>query len=199
MEEIAKGIWRWHERSDRLGYDLNGWYWSEAGQAVAVDPPDLSDAARERMEELGKPTLIVVTNRTHWRATPALREWSGAEIAMSAVDAAGVDGPVERVLSADDELPGGWRVIEVPGKTLGEIALYREAGPGVLIVGDSLIGDPPGRLRLLPSAKLDDRGLLIVSLAQLGALRFHTLLVGDGEPILGDADRVVRDFLRGLT
>ena len=199
MEEIAKGVWRWHERSERLGYDLNGWYWGKGGDAVAVDPPVLTDSARERMEKAGKPSLVVVTNRTHWRATDALREWSGAEVAMSAVDAAGVDGPVDRVLSADDELPGGWRVIEVPGKTLGEIALYRGAGEGALIVGDSLIGDPPGRLRLLPSEKLDDRAMLIVSLAQLGALRFQALLVGDGEPILQDADRVVRDFLRGLT
>ena len=197
MIEAARGVWRWHEHSERLGYDLNGWYWPAKDGAVAVDPPALTDAARERMESDGKPDLIVVTNRTHWRQTAALREWSGAEVAMSAVDAEAVEGPVERVLGAGDQLPGGWRVLEMPGKTLGEIALYRE--DGVLIVGDSLIGDPPGRLRLLPSEKIEDRGQLIASLSQLGAFRFHALLVGDGEPILEGADARVRDFLLQLT
>ena len=68
----------------------------------------------------------------------------------------------------------------------------------VVIVGDSLIGDPPGRLRLLPSDRIQDRGLLLASLTVLGALRFHTLLVGDGEPIIGGADDRVRDLLLKL-
>lgn len=196
MVEVVRGVWRWHEHSERLGYDLNGWYWGAGRRAVAVDPPTLTDAARDRMEADGKPDLIVVTNRTHWRQTSALREWSGAEVAMSAVDAEAVEGEVDRVLAADDEVPGGWRVLEMPGKTLGEIGLYRD--DGVVIVGDSLIGDPPGRLRLLPSDKIEDRGLLMASLSVLAALHFHTLLVGDGEPIVGDADARVRDLLLKL-
>lgn len=200
MEQVAAGVWRWRERSERLGYDLNGTYWSGPDGAVAVDPPPLSDAARERMETEGRPALIVVTNRTHWRATPELSLWSGAEIAMSAVDAAAVEGPVGRILGEGDELPGGWRVLELPGKTLGEIALHRaDEGGGVLIVGDALIGDPPGRLRLLPAEKLDDRALLVASLARLDALRFSKLIVGDGESILADADLRVREFLLQLT
>jgi glyoxylase-like metal-dependent hydrolase (beta-lactamase superfamily II) len=196
MIEVVPGVWRWHEHSERLGYNLNGWYWANEGVAVAVDPPTLTDAARERMEADGKPGLIVVTNRTHWRQTEALREWSGAEVAMSVVDGAAVDGEVERVLAGGEEVPGGWRVLEMPGKTLGEIGLYHN--DGVVIVGDSLIGDPPGRLRLLPSDKIEDRGLLLASLTALSALRFDTLLVGDGEPIVGEADVRVRDLLLKL-
>lgn len=198
MQEVARGVWRWREHSDRLGYDLNGYYWKGEGEAVAVDPPALTEAARERMEWGGRPGLIVITNRTHWRAAGELRAWSGAGVAMSAVDAEAVEGPVSRILAAGDELPGGWRVLAMPGKTLGEIALYREAGEGTLILGDALIGDPPGRLRLLPSEKLDDRARLVSSLAQLGSIRFAALLVGDGEPILEGADGQVRDFLREL-
>jgi glyoxylase-like metal-dependent hydrolase (beta-lactamase superfamily II) len=163
---------------------------------VAVDPPTLTDAARERMEEDGKPDLIVVTNRTHWRQTDALRAWAGSKVAMHPVDAEAVEGEVDDILVADDVVPGGWKVLEMPGKTLGEIALYRENE--VVIVGDSLIGDPPGRIRLLPLEKIDNRALLIASLTQLDTLSYEALLVGDGEPILTGAGERVRDFLRRL-
>lgn len=198
MEQVAPGVWRWYERSERLGYDLNGTFWHAEGRGVAVDPPTLTDAARERMADAGKPDIVVVTNHTHWRQTDELRSWSGAEVAMSEVDARAVAGEVDWILHDGDELPGGWRVLAMPGKTLGEIALYRESEGGVLVVGDDLIGDPPGRLRLLPPEKIDDMAQLEDSLAKLDALRFEALLVGDGEPIRKGADRVVRDFVREL-
>lgn len=198
MREVARGVHSWSQHSERLGYALNGFCWVAGKAAVAVDPPPLTGAARDHMERSGRPGLIVVTNHTHWRATEELRKWAGAEVAMSAVDGEAVDGDVDRFLSPGDELPGGWRVIGMAGKTPGEIALYREAAPGVVLVGDSLIGDPPGELRLLPAEKIHDRSMLGVSLAQLAPLEYEILLVGDGEPILHDAARRVRDFLREL-
>lgn len=199
MRKVARGVHSWTQHSERLGYNLNGFYWSAGEDAVAVDPPPLTEAMRDHMERSGKPGLIVVTNHTHWRATEELREWAGSEVAMSAIDAEAVAGEVGRFLFAGDELPGGWRVIDMPGKTPGEIALYREAEDGIVIVGDSLIGDPPGELRLLPTEKIHDRAQLVVSLTQLDPLAYEILLVGDGEPILHDAAQRVRDFLRELT
>lgn len=199
MREVARGVHSWSQHSERLGYALNGFYWAAGDGAVAVDPPPLTGAARDHMERSGRPGLIVVTNHTHWRATAELRDWSGAEVAMSAIDGEVVDGEVERFLFAGDELPGGWRVIEMAGKTPGEIALHREAGEGVVLVGDSLIGDPPGELRLLPAEKIHDPAQLAVSLTQLGPLEYEILLVGDGEPIRHDAAQRVRDFLHELT
>lgn len=198
MREIVPGVYGWSVRSERLGYDLNGFTWRAGGETIAVDPPELTPAAERHFAEAGWPGLIVVTNRTHWRATDALRERSGARVAMSAVDAAAVDGSVDRVLTPGDELPGGWRVLDMAGKTHGEIGIFREAEGGVLLVGDSLIGDPPGELRLLPEEKIDDRERLLASLIRAAALEFDVLLVGDGEPVRdGAADRV-RDFLRSL-
>lgn len=198
MRRITGEVHSWSQYSERLGYSLNGFYWAAGDEAVAVDPPLLTEAARDHMERSGRPGLVVVTNHTHWRATDDLRDWAGSAVAMSAEDAEAMDGKVDRLLSAGDELPGGWRVIEMPGKTAGEIGLYRAEGAGVALVGDSLIGDPPGELRLLPAEKIHDRGQLAVSLAQLETFEYEVLLVGDGEPILHDAARRVRDFLREL-
>lgn len=198
MREFAPGVRSWSQYSERLRYDLNGFTWRAGAETIVVDPPELTEAASVWMEE-NPPTLIVVTNRTHWRSSGTLREWRGAPVAMSAVDGAAAPEDVDRVLIPDEELPGGWRVLDMAGKTAGEIGLYREEGGGVLLLGDSLIGDPPGSLRLLPSEKIDDRGQLVVSLTRLAPLRFETLLVGDGAPILENAGDRVREFLRELT
>lgn len=198
MREVGPGIHSWSQHSDRLGYDLNGFWWTGDGGVVVVDPPELTGAARRHMEENGIPTLIVVTNHSHWRATDGVREWSDASVAMSAVDSEIVDGEVGTILAEGDELPGGWKVLELPGKTPGEIGLYREAEGGTLIVGDCLIGDPPGELRILPLEKIADRGELIASLTRLSARSYDRLLVGDGKPILHDADSRVEAFVREL-
>lgn len=198
MNEVAPGVLMWSEPSERLGYDLNGFLWTAGRETVVVDPPPPSAEARRHMEERARPTLIVVTNRTHWRATDEVRDASGARVAMSAIDSAAVDGTVDAILAPGDEVPGGWRVIDMAGKTKGEIGLYRAEGGGTLLVGDALIGDPPGELRLLPNRKIDDRAALGAALARLPALEFQRLLVGDGRPILEQADRRVRELVREL-
>ncbi|MGH7570600.1 MAG: hypothetical protein ACREMK_02005 [Gemmatimonadota bacterium] len=198
MRELATGVHGWSVYSERLGYDLNGFAWRAVRQTVVVDPPDLTPPAERFFDEGGWPALIVVTNRTHWRATDALRTRSGAAVALSAVDADSVEGTVDRILTPGEELPGGWRVLDMAGKTLGEIGLFRKVEGGVLLLGDSLIGDPPGRLRLLPDEKIEDRELLVAALERIADLDFEVLLLGDGQPVLEGAAGRVRAFLRSL-
>jgi glyoxylase-like metal-dependent hydrolase (beta-lactamase superfamily II) len=57
----------------------------------------------------------------------------------------------------------------------------------LLIVGDAVVGNPPGRLSLLREKVLDDPTRLRESVRQLLSLDFDTLLVGDGECVLHDA------------
>jgi glyoxylase-like metal-dependent hydrolase (beta-lactamase superfamily II) len=57
----------------------------------------------------------------------------------------------------------------------------------MLVVGDAIIGTPPGRCSLLPDSKMDDPARLRASVRRLLVLDFETLLVGDGVPILKDA------------
>lgn len=75
------------------------------------------------------------------------------------------------------------RVGGVPGKSPGEIALFWEERK-LLIAGDAVIGNPPGRCSLLPEKLMDDPAQLRQSLAELLALDFDILLMGDGVSIL---------------
>ncbi len=57
----------------------------------------------------------------------------------------------------------------------------------MLIVGDAVIGNPPGHCGLLRELVMDDPARLRDSVRRLLDLDFDTLLVGDGEPILEGA------------
>jgi len=56
-----------------------------------------------------------------------------------------------------------------------------------LIVGDAVVGDPPGHLKLLREKVMDDPPRLRRSIQQLLALDFDTILVGDGVSVIGGA------------
>jgi glyoxylase-like metal-dependent hydrolase (beta-lactamase superfamily II) len=91
-------------------------------------------------------------------------------------------------------LPGGiWAVHLKDQKSPGESALFIDRGQGILIVGDALIGQPPGAVRLLPSEKYVDIKKAKEGLCRLLKYNFDSLLVGDGVSILtGAKPQVVR-------
>ena len=62
--------------------------------------------------------------------------------------------PVDETYRDGDELPGGLVAIGVPSsKTRGEHALLLPHDGGTLILGDSLVGGPDGKLVMLPDEK----------------------------------------------
>ena len=94
-------------------------------------------------------------------------------------------------MTIDDDLSPGQRIgdleiIELAGKSPGEVALFWPERR-LLIVGDAVIGNPPGECSLLPAKVMDDPSLLARNLRTLLALDVETLLVGDGVSILTGA------------
>jgi glyoxylase-like metal-dependent hydrolase (beta-lactamase superfamily II) len=87
----------------------------------------------------------------------------------------------------------GLKVVSLPGKSPGEIALFW-AESRVLLVGDALIA-PSGKIKTVPDDKMDDPALLRRSLKRLMELDFDVLLVGDGDPILKGAKAAAAAFL----
>ena len=84
--------------------------------------------------------------------------------------------------------------IGAAGKSPGEIALHWPER-NILIVGDAVVGDPPGRCKLLPEKVMDDPARLRASVEALLALEFDALLPGDGEPILHDARKRLAELV----
>jgi glyoxylase-like metal-dependent hydrolase (beta-lactamase superfamily II) len=89
---------------------------------------------------------------------------------------------------------GPLEVVDASGKSPGEVALlWRDRG--ILIVGDVIIGNPPGHCALLPERVMDDPARLRTSVRAFLDLDFDTLLVGDGESILQDAKARVEELV----
>lgn len=195
LEKLSEKVYTWFRYSDRLGYDLNGYYLSSEEGNLLVDPPGLTDDEADEIESLGEPQLLLITNYTHWRQAPSFLERWAVPVAAHEIEVPRLPR-VDRTLSDGERLPGGWRVLFVPGKSRGEIALHTEGERGILLVGDIMIGEPPGLLRLLPDEKIEDKPALLESLRRIAGLEFETLLVGDGQSILRGAGPIVRELAK---
>ena len=138
---------------------------------------------------------LCLTNRNHTRATNLMRARLGARTTIHPDDAdyaRGQGAEIDDALAVGDRL-GPLQVVGVPGKSPGEVALFWEERK-LLIVGDALIGNPPGRCGLLPEKVMDNPVQLKESITKLLALDFDTLLMGDGVSILAHG----KDRLREL-
>jgi glyoxylase-like metal-dependent hydrolase (beta-lactamase superfamily II) len=188
MREILPGILTWPWYSARFGYDFHGFLVRRPDGNLCIDPveptdDDLAALAREGVAR------IVLTNRNHFRAAARVRERTGARVAVHPADAAFVRDkgvPVDDALAAGERV-GPFVVVPAAGKSPGEVALHWPE-KRILVVGDACIGNPPGRLSLLPPAVIDAPDELRRSLARIAAeIDFDTLLLADGESILKGA------------
>lgn len=129
----------------------------DGGEVIVIDPGD--ELTRIVADLKARPVREIICTHRHWdhvSELAGLAEITGAPVAMSAVDAAQVDGAhdaeghdidrghgaphVARRLAEGDEVAVGdcvFKVIETPGHTEGSICLYCEA-EGVLFTGDTV-------------------------------------------------------------
>lgn len=205
MREILPGIFTWGSTYADRPWDLNGYAIALTGGTVLIDPPAPEEAD---WQKLPTPiTTVVLTNRDHIRDAPLFRARLGARIVASKDEVSQFTSlPIDVTVQEGDLIGSALRVIHLPGKSPGEIGLYLEPAyhvasrdkGGVLILGDAIIGNPPGTLGLIPEEKLDDPKTLRRSLPKILKYNFDVLLLCDGQPVLGDAKQKVSEFLERL-
>jgi glyoxylase-like metal-dependent hydrolase (beta-lactamase superfamily II) len=198
MHEILPDIFTWSWLSPPHGYNFNGYLIRQAGGNLCIDPADPTpeDLAEIVRHGVGR---ILLTNRNHVRDANRIRSRTGARTAIHPADAGYAQGQgaaIDDALTVGETI-GPLRVVGVPGKSPGEIALHWPARR-LLIVGDALIGNPPGQLSLLRERVMDDPAQLRASVRALRDLDFDTLLVGDGVPILSAAKAQLDQLVAGL-
>jgi glyoxylase-like metal-dependent hydrolase (beta-lactamase superfamily II) len=102
----------------------------------------------------------------------------------------------DKIYKDGELLSGGiWAVHLQNQKSPGECALFIQQGKGIMIVGDALIGKPPGSVSMLPPEKYADPAKARDGLRRLLKYHFDTLLVGDGASILSGAKVIVETSL----
>ena len=187
MDEIVADVFTWAWFSEPHGYDFNGHLVRRAEGNLCIDPVQPTDACIAEIARMGA-VKILLTNRNDSRAANLVRARTGARTLIHPDDAAHarsqgaeIDGPLNV-----GETVGPFTIVAVPGKSPGEVAFHwpeRKA----LIVGDAVIGNPPGHCGLLREKVMDDPARLKASVRKLLDLQFNTLLVGDGTSIVHDA------------
>jgi glyoxylase-like metal-dependent hydrolase (beta-lactamase superfamily II) len=183
MREILPGIFVWSLLSEPHGYDFNGTLVVHSEGNLCIDPVEPNTQVLRQLVSKGV-SRILITNRNHTRGANQVREHTGAEIVIHPEDAGyardqgtAIDGELEVGKRA-----GPFTVVGMPGKSPGEIALHDPARR-LLVVGDAVIGNPPGQLSLLRERVMDDPARLRASVRSLLELDFDALMVGDGVPI----------------
>ncbi len=185
MREVVPGVYEWSWFSDEKRITFNGHLVIEGSDRVLIDPPPMTEADRADIEQRGGVTAIVLTNRDHVRECAACHRSYGAPVWVPAADTAWIDVPFDRTYVGASRVPGGLVAIRVPdSKSPGESALW-STGKRALIVGDAVIGKPPGALGMLPDDKFADPAKARAGLRVLLDARYDydAVLVGDGESI----------------
>jgi glyoxylase-like metal-dependent hydrolase (beta-lactamase superfamily II) len=187
MDEIVADVFTWAWFSEPHGYDFNGHLVRRTEGNLCIDPVQPTDACLGEIARMGA-VKILLTNRNHSRAANLVRARTGARTLIHPDDAgharsqgAEIDGPLN-----GGETVGPFTIVAVPGKSPGEVAFHWPERK-LLIVGDAVIGNPPGHCGLLREKVMDDPARLRQSVRQLLGLDFDMLLFGDGASILRDA------------
>jgi glyoxylase-like metal-dependent hydrolase (beta-lactamase superfamily II) len=207
MREIVPGIFTWGSTYADRPWDLNGYAIRLDGCTVLVDPPAPGEGDWASFDMIKPIAKIVLTNRDHVRDVELFRTRFGAHLVAGADEVTQLAPiAIDEAVREGDLIAGALRVIHLPGKSAGEIGLYfdpahhgvsREMG-GILLLGDAIIGNPPGAVSLIPEPKLDDPSKLKRSLRKLLDYDFDVLLLCDGQPVLSGGKLKVSEFLNTL-
>ena len=196
MREIAPGIWHWTARHPKIGIDVSSYYLAEP--RVLLDPMAPDDVV-ERLDQLGPPREILLTNRHHYRDSAKLIAHFGCRVRASrpGMHEFAADHPVEP-FDFGDALAGGAVVAYKVGAICpDETALYAPAH-GALAVADGVI-HYGGELEFVPEKYMDEPertkdGLRAAYRRLAGELDFEHLLTAHGDPVVGGARQTLHRF-----
>jgi glyoxylase-like metal-dependent hydrolase (beta-lactamase superfamily II) len=195
MHEIVTDVLTWTWFSEPHGYNFNGYLVRHAEGNLCIDPVPPSDECLADIARIGS-AKILLTNRNHSRAANVVRARTGARTLIHPDDAAHARSQraeIDGQLNVGQKI-GPLMIVAVPGKSPGEVALHWPERK-LLIVGDAVIGNPPGRCGLLREKVMDDPARLRQSVRNLLDLDFDTLLFGDGASILRHAKMQLKELV----
>ncbi|WNM63214.1 hypothetical protein [Candidatus Nitrospira neomarina] len=197
MKTILPNISEWSWFSEEKQLNFNGHLLAVGEHRILVDPPPMNASDMAITQRGGNLDYIILTNRDHEREAANFRKIFTCQVMAPELDAKEMTLPVDKTFKDGELLPGGIWVVQLSHqKSPGESALFLQQGQGVLIVGDGVIGDPPGSLRLLPPEKYVDIVQARDSLRRLLKYTFDSLLVGDGTSLLTGAKPALEQLLK---
>jgi hypothetical protein len=200
VEEIAPGIWHWTSVHPRWGIVVHSYFLPE--ERVALDPL-AGDEVLDRLQELGPPEHVLLTNRHHYRSSGVLAERFGATV-HCVREGLHEFTHGERVdpFDAGATLPGGIVAYAVGAICPDETALHIPARGALALADGAVRAEPDGPLVFVPDRFMDapeetKRGLREAYARLADEIAFEHLLLAHGEPFVGDGREALRSFAAG--
>jgi glyoxylase-like metal-dependent hydrolase (beta-lactamase superfamily II) len=186
--ELAADLWRWIGRRQDPDLEVGSVYYRTGREVLLFDPLLPGEDSEAFWRALDRDVLpieavvhVLVTRPAHTRSSRQMLErYPGAHLWASGATREAIAeraGTVTDTFEIGDTLPGNVEAL-ASGRQDEVLFLIREHR--ALVVGDALMGDGEGGLRL-PSEELRE------SLAPLLELEIELVLVSHGEPVRGDA------------
>lgn len=190
MDEIGPGVWHWTALRETIGNDVSSYYLAE--ERIAIDPM----LPPERPEWF-QPEHVLLTCRHHDRQAWEL----GCPVWVHVSGAYALEGRGEvRTYEWGDELPGGVVACEIGSLSPDETALF-SASRRSLAVGDGAVRwEKDAPLDFVPDRFMNDperdKAGLRAAFERLLPLDFDLLLLGHGDPAVGDAREQLEAFVQ---
>jgi glyoxylase-like metal-dependent hydrolase (beta-lactamase superfamily II) len=182
LREIVPGLWAWSALQEEWKVDFCCCAWKGQDGLVLVDPVKLDDANLAKLEQVGKPVAILLTNQNHERDADWFRARYGIKVHVHRDAVAGIEITPDDFFSDGTVLPGGLKAVHVPGTCPSETAFHTSAQGGVLLQGDALVNLDKG-VAFLADDYCKDPKQNRESVRKLLGLSFEAMTFAHGNPI----------------
>ena len=201
MKEILPGIFHWRTLHEGIGEYVHSYFIEAISPAVLVDPR-VPAKGLQWFDGHQRPAHSYLTNRHHYRHSAQFEQRFGTRVWCHQ---AGLHeytrGEQVTGFEHGDRLPGGVMALKVAGLTPEETAFHFHVAGGVMAIGDAIVRDARGHLSFVPDPLMGDNPEQVkreLRQAFEGHLRrkFDHLLLAHGRPQVGDAKRMLAEFLQ---
>jgi glyoxylase-like metal-dependent hydrolase (beta-lactamase superfamily II) len=196
LKEITSHLYAWSSFHAQWKTDFDSYAVKTSDGIVFIDPMKPAPAVTKKLEALGEPIAIFLTNAHHDRDADWFRKQYEIQIYAHEKAKSDCDTKIDVLVLDGERLPGGLRVIHLPGSDASEMALYTKISGGIVMIGDALLNLPAKGLALLPDQYMEDKKQAIQSLRKLVELDFKIVTFAHGDPIVDNAKKQFVTFLK---
>jgi hypothetical protein len=190
---VTPVVHRWSSFHPQWKIDFSSYAVVTSEGVYFVDPTRPGPTLRNQLAALGAPVGVFLTNANHERDADWFRKEFDIHVIAHEKARPDCDIKLDLLVLDGEKLPGGPRVLHLPGGGAGESALV--VGE-VVLVGDALVHPKGKDLAILPEQYCEDAKQLTQSLRRLLDLDFQTLAFAHGEPIIGQAKTELTALLK---
>ena len=195
LRAISRSLYGWASFHPQWKVDFNSYALKTAEGVVFIDPLKPGPEIITKLEALGEPIAILLTNAHHDRDVDWFRKQYEIQIYAHEKAKADCDTKIDILLMDGERLPGGIKAVHMPGSSAGETAFYARPN-GIVLVGDTLMNQDGKGLTLLPEPYIEDKKQALKSLHRLLDLNFKIITFAHGNPIAQNARNEIVEFLK---